>query len=44
MRSLNRRSRLGIDDLRRGDRVTLSGTWIRGGLFDARRIDSIGTR
>jgi len=45
MRSLNRRnSRLGIDDLRRGDRVTLSGNWIRGGLFDARRIDSIGTR
>jgi hypothetical protein len=45
MRSLNRRnSRLGIDDLRRGDRVTLSGNWIRGGLFDARRIDTIGTR
>jgi hypothetical protein len=45
MRSLNRRySRLGIDDLRRGDRVTLSGDWVRGGLFDARRIDSIGTR
>lgn len=45
MRSLSRRdSRLGIDDLRRGDRVTLSGNWVRGGLFDARRIDSIGTR
>ena len=45
MRSLDRRySRLGIDDLRRGDRVTLSGTWLRGGLFDARRIDAIGTR
>lgn len=45
MRSLNRRdSRLGIDDLRRGDRVSLSGNWVRGGLFDARRIDSIGTR
>lgn len=45
MRSLERRySRLGIDDLRRGDRVTLSGNWIRGGLFDARRIDTIGVR
>jgi len=43
MRSLNRRSRLDINDVRRGDRITISGAWIRGGVFDAGEIESIGT-
>lgn len=42
-----RRSRRGrsIDlyDLRRGDRVTLSGEWRRNGLFEAYRIDHVQT-
>jgi len=42
MRSVDRRySRLDTRDLRRGDRVTISGTWLRGGLFGADRIDAI---
>jgi hypothetical protein len=41
MRRLERRnSRLDIDELRRGDRVTLSGSWFNGGIFAADRIDS----
>ena len=43
MRRVDRRySRLDIGDLRRGDRVSLNGEWIRGGLFAADRIDSVG--
>jgi hypothetical protein len=43
MRRVDRRaSRLDLGDLRRGDRVALNGEWIRGGLFAADRIDSIG--
>jgi len=42
MRSIDwRRSRLDINDLRPGDRATFSGSWVRGGLFSALRIDSI---
>lgn len=36
-----RRGRLGIDDLRRGDRIELSGGWTRNGLFVADRIESV---
>jgi hypothetical protein len=32
-----------VSDLRAGDRVTLSGSWVRGGLFSASRVDSIST-
>jgi hypothetical protein len=42
LRSLDRRSsRLDVADLRPGDRITISGAWIRSGIFDAARIDSI---
>ena len=37
----NRRGRLNIDDLRRGDYVELSGNWVRGDIFDAYRIESV---
>ncbi|HKO57537.1 MAG TPA: hypothetical protein VJ276_16815 [Thermoanaerobaculia bacterium] len=36
-----RRGRLDIRDLRRGDRVELSGDWLRGGVFAANRIDGV---
>ena len=39
-----RRSRLDVNDLRRGDYVTLSGTWRGGRYFEAYEIESIGTR
>lgn len=43
MRRVDRRySRLDLGDLRRGDRVSLNGAWVSGGLFAADRIDSIG--
>ena len=32
---------LGIDDLRRGDRITLVGNWTRGDVFDADRIENV---
>jgi hypothetical protein len=35
----DRRSRIGLDDLRRGDYVTLAGDWTRGGIFQAYRVD-----
>jgi len=42
---LDRRGRgLGADDLRRGDTITLAGTWTRGNVFEAYRIDSVNTR
>lgn len=40
MRTLDGRSRLGLNDIRRGDRVEVAGTW-RGRAFDAYRIESI---
>jgi hypothetical protein len=33
-----------VNDLRRGDYVTLSGTWRRNGLFEGYRIDSVRSR
>jgi hypothetical protein len=43
MRSVDRRgSRLDLSDLRRGDRVSLTGTWLRNNVFGAARIDSVG--
>ena len=39
-RSVARRSRVDINDLRRGDRVTLTGDWNRG-VFEAYRVASI---
>jgi hypothetical protein len=39
----DRRSRIGLDDLRRGDYVTLAGDWTRGGIFEAYRVDSVRT-
>jgi hypothetical protein len=45
-RRADRRSRRGIDvsDLRRGDYVELQGSWVRGGVFQAYRIDSVDSR
>jgi len=37
----DRYGRLNMNDLRRGDLVELSGNWIRGGIFDAYRIESV---
>jgi hypothetical protein len=43
-RSLDRRnSRLDTRDLRRGDRVSFVGSWLRNGLFAASGIDSINS-
>jgi hypothetical protein len=39
-----RYSRIDGRDLRRGDRVTLTGTWLRNGLFAASSVDSVDTR
>jgi hypothetical protein len=44
MRSTARGSRVDLNDLRRGDAVTLSGEWLRGNVFSAYRIDSVNTR
>lgn len=42
MRRVDRRySRLDTGDLRRGDRVSLNGSWVRAGLFAADRIDTV---
>src|SRR5450756_554220 len=44
-RSLDPRySRIDGRDLRRGDRVTLTGSWLRNGLFAANGVDSVDTR
>lgn len=45
-RRADRRNRRGIDvaDLRRGDYVELEGEWVRGNVFQARRIDSVDSR
>jgi hypothetical protein len=44
LRGTQRTSRLDANDLRRGDYVTLSGGWLRGGIFSASRIESVRTR
>jgi hypothetical protein len=44
MRDAGRFGRFGLDDLRRGDHLALSGVWARGGIFDAYRIDDVRTR
>ena len=42
MRAADRRYRsVDLDDLRRGDFVSLSGDWLRGGLFGATRVESV---
>jgi hypothetical protein len=42
LRSVDRRnSRLDIADLRPGDRITLTGTWLRGNVFGAAKIEAI---
>ena len=40
----NRGRRLGADDLRRGDAITLAGNWTRGNIFLASRIESVNSR
>jgi hypothetical protein len=44
LRETRRTSRLDANDLRRGDYVTLSGDWLRGGVFSAYQIESVRTR
>lgn len=44
LRGTERSSRIDANDLRRGDLITLSGDWTRGGIFSAYRIDSVRTR
>jgi hypothetical protein len=41
MRGTNRYSRIDARDLRRGDRVELSGQWIRGNIFAVDQVDSV---
>ena len=43
MRATGRYSRIDLNDLRRGDRVSLNGDWSRGGIFRAYEIDSVNT-
>jgi hypothetical protein len=43
MRDTARRSRIDLNDLRRGDRVSLNGNWSRGGVFRAYEISSVNT-
>ncbi|HVR39820.1 MAG TPA: hypothetical protein VMU84_12055 [Thermoanaerobaculia bacterium] len=41
---IDRRGRgrsLGLEDVRRGDAITLSGQWLRGDVFEAYRVESI---
>ena len=44
LRGAERFSRIDANDLRRGDLISLSGDWTRGGVFSADRIDSVRTR
>ena len=44
MRTAGRASRIDARDLRRGDYLTLSGQWDRGGVFEAYRVDTINQR
>jgi hypothetical protein len=44
MRDADRRYRsVDLEDLRRGDVVSLSGDWTRGGIFSASRIESVNS-
>jgi hypothetical protein len=43
MRDTRNDRRVDLNDLRRGDYVTLSGDWERGGRFEAERIESVST-
>jgi hypothetical protein len=38
-----RSSRIGLDDLQRDDYISLSGEWLRGGLFAAYRVHNVRT-
>jgi hypothetical protein len=44
MRDTRNSSRIDLGDLRRGDSVTLSGQWLRGGRFVADGIESANSR
>lgn len=44
LRDSNRRGRIDLRDLRRGDYVELSGQWARGGVFEAYRIEDVRSR
>ena len=44
MRDTRRSSRSDLGDLRRGDFVTLTGQWLRGGRFEADGIESVNSR
>lgn len=37
-------NRANVRDLRRGDRIELSGNWVRGGVFDVSRVESVRNR
>jgi len=39
-----RYSRANLRDLRRGDRIELTGQWTRGGVFDVSRVESVRNR
>ena len=39
-----RRRGIAVEDLRRGDYVELEGSWVRGNVFSASRIDSLDSR
>jgi hypothetical protein len=44
MRGAERRYRsIDLEDLRRGDLVSLSGDWVRGGVFSAYRVESVNS-
>jgi len=43
MRATARRSRIDLNDLRRGDLVSLNGNWSRDGVFRAYEIDGVQT-
>lgn len=43
-RDTRRRSSLGIEDMRRGDSVELSGDWSGGGIFEVHSIEAIRDR
>lgn len=43
MRDTRRTSRIDLGDLRRGDEITVSGEWLRGGVFSADRIESVNS-
>jgi len=44
LRDSNRRGRVDLRDLRRGDYVELAGEWVRGGVFNAYRIEDVRSR